>query len=87
MSTDLKTDLGGSPLAHGRGLREEAPRGPARGHLINRSAVRAFALELSHKLRRGRFTRVSGAFLDGVEMSLRVMLADRVHRAPGRKTL
>lgn len=64
----------------------EDPRDPERlprtRSLLNRAAVRAFALEQSRQLRLGRFTRVSAGWLDDLEAQLRATIARRVHSAP-----
>ena len=53
------------------------------GSLINRATVETLALDLSEKMRRGKFTRVSKEFLDEIEAQVRSMVVSRVHRAPG----
>lgn len=50
--------------------------------LLNKSAVREYALAQSRNLRDGRFTRVSSEFLDELEGHVRAAIAARVHRAP-----
>lgn len=52
-------------------------------HLINREAVRDFALHCAATGRGGRFTRVSSQFLDEIEALVRSSIVSRVHRAPG----
>lgn len=54
--------------------------------LVNRTAARAFALEVSRQTGRP-FTRVSDAFIADLEYSLRTMIAGRVHRARSGATL
>lgn len=50
--------------------------------LLNKSKVRAYALEQSRNLRNGRFKRVSKEFIDELEITVRQTIAARVHRAP-----
>jgi len=50
--------------------------------LLNRSAVKDYALSLSSTNRAGKFTRVSKKFLDRMEASFKVHVNDAVHRHP-----
>ena len=43
---------------------------PLRFNLINRTAVREYALHVSRERRAGKFTRVGASFLDAVEADL-----------------
>ena len=50
--------------------------------LINRSAVKAHALEYSISNRNGKFTRVSKDFLDRINAKLRVLIESEVQSHP-----
>lgn len=45
-----------------------------RASIINRSAVKAYALKVSKEKRAGKFTRVSVEFLDSVEANLEALI-------------
>src|SRR6185436_12117700 len=47
-----------------------------RPSIINRSAVKAFALKVSKERRAGRFERVSKEFLDSVEANLEALIRE-----------
>lgn len=51
--------------------------------LINKSAVKALALETSKQKRNGKFTRVSQSFLDDINLAVRLTVESRVMRHPG----
>lgn len=51
-------------------------------NLLNRSETRKFALAVAKVSNRPQFTRVSGAFLDGIEAVVRETVAARVKRHP-----
>jgi hypothetical protein len=55
------------PLPPLKPAEESAPRG---GGIMNRSAVKKYALEVSVQRRAGKFTRVGADFFDAVEASL-----------------
>lgn len=50
--------------------------------LLNKKAVREYALAQVKHLRNGRFTRISKEFFDDLETATRQTIAARVHRAP-----
>lgn len=50
--------------------------------LINKSAVKALALETSKQKRAGKFTRVSQKFLDDINLAVRLTVENRVMRHP-----
>lgn len=55
------------PVASEVAVSESAPRS---GGIMNRSAVKKYALEVSKQRRAGKFTRCGGDFFDAVEASL-----------------
>ncbi len=50
--------------------------------ILNRSACKELALDLSKTQRNGRFKQVSKDFLDRAEAQLRAWMAGEVHRHP-----
>lgn len=50
--------------------------------LINRSAVKKMALELSKSTRAGKFTRVGTEFLQRMNSQLDAFIRSEVHRHP-----
>lgn len=50
---------------------------------INKSAVKELALRCSKELRCGKFTRVSGQFLEEINARLAEHVAHKVKSAPG----
>lgn len=52
--------------------------------MINKRKVRAFALEVSARERRGRFTRVGAEFYLLCEDSLRAVILGHVKRLPSK---
>jgi len=57
-------------------------------NMIKRSAVRAFAMEVSQLARAGKFTRVSRDFLDVVDRRLAEIVESMVKSHPSKgKTL
>lgn len=54
--------------------------------MINKSAVRAFALEVARQTGR-KFTSVSSVFLEHIDAEVRRIVAARVHAAKGGKRL
>lgn len=51
-------------------------------NLINKKAVKAYALQVSQDTRGGKFTRVSADFLVRVETKLRTIIAQEIHSHP-----
>ena len=50
--------------------------------LLNKSKVRAYALQLSEENRGGKFTRVSSDFIDRIEAKLRNIIRQEIHAHP-----
>jgi len=50
--------------------------------LINKAQVKKYALHLSKERRNGKFTRISGEFLEAINGAVVRAIIDRVHGHP-----